>query len=135
MKVLVACEFSGTVREAFAAKGHDAWSCDLLPTERPGQHIEGDVLDVMRQGWDLLIAHPPCTYLAVSGARWWAGRQKEQAAPQADRRTPTPGVRPVGQPDPLGAEQTGPVAESLARAQPHLFRRRCGHGRAVGLGS
>ena len=79
MRVLVACEFSGTVREAFAARGHDAWSCDLLPTERPGQHIEGDVLDVMRQGWDLLIAHPPCTYLAVSGARWWAGRQKEQA--------------------------------------------------------
>jgi hypothetical protein len=79
MRVLVACEFSGTVREAFAAKGHDAWSCDLLPTERPGQHIEGDVLEVMRQGWDLMIAHPPCTYLAVSGARWWAGRQKEQA--------------------------------------------------------
>ena len=78
MRVLVACEFSGTVREAFAAKGHDAWSCDLLPTERPGQHIEGDVLEVIRQGWDLMIAHPPCTYLAKSGARWWAGRRAEQ---------------------------------------------------------
>lgn len=70
MKVLVACEFSGVVRDAYARRSHDAWSCDLLPTERPGNHIQGDARDVLDQGWDLLIAHPPCTDLAVSGARW-----------------------------------------------------------------
>ena len=78
MKVLVACEFSGIVREAFKAKGHDAWSCDLLPTEIPGQHIQGDVLDVLTWDWDLMIAHPPCTHLAVSGARWFKDKPKEQ---------------------------------------------------------
>lgn len=70
MRVLIACEFSGIVREAFRRRGHDAWSCDLLPTERPGQHIEGDVLNVLDDGWDLMIAHPPCTYLCNSGVRW-----------------------------------------------------------------
>lgn len=78
MRVLVACEFSGIVRDAFAAKGHDAWSCDLLPTERPGKHIQGDVLEVINDGWDLMIAHPPCTHLAVSGARWFKDKQAEQ---------------------------------------------------------
>ncbi len=63
MKVLIACEFSGIVREAFKARGHDAWSCDLLPTEIPGQHIQGDVLEILNDGWDLMIAHPPCTWL------------------------------------------------------------------------
>jgi len=66
----VACEFSGIVREAFKAKGHDAWSCDLLPTEIQGQHIQGDVLEILNDGWDLMIAHPPCTYLSVSGLHW-----------------------------------------------------------------
>ena len=70
MRVLVACEFSGVVRDAFAARGHDAWSCDLLPSERPGQHIQGDVLDVLDRAWDLMVAHPPCTYLSKMGARW-----------------------------------------------------------------
>jgi len=70
MRVLVACEFSGTVRDAFASRGHDAWSCDLLPTEKPGQHIQGDVLGVIWGGWDLMIAHPPCTYLCSSGLHW-----------------------------------------------------------------
>lgn len=79
MKVLVACEFSGTVRDAFAARGFDAWSCDLLPTEKPGQHIQGDVLDVLNDGWDLMIGHPPCTHLAVSGAAWFKYKEKEQA--------------------------------------------------------
>jgi hypothetical protein len=69
MKVLVACEFSGRVREAFKARGHDAWSCDLLPTEIPGQHIQDDVLKHL-EGWDLMISHPDCTYLANSGVRW-----------------------------------------------------------------
>lgn len=78
-RVLVACEFSGTVREAFRALGHDAWSCDLLPTEVPGPHIQGDVLAVLGDAWDLMIAHPPCTHLAVSGARWFKDKQVEQA--------------------------------------------------------
>ena len=79
MKVLVACEFSGTVREAFRAKGHCATSVDLLPSERPGPHIQGDVRDVDLSRYDLLIAHPPCTHLAVSGARWFKDKLTEQA--------------------------------------------------------
>lgn len=78
MKVLVACEFSGIVREAFKRRGHDAWSCDLLYSEIPGQHIKGDVLNVLNDGWDLMIAHPPCTFLASSGARWFKLREQEQ---------------------------------------------------------
>ena len=78
MKVLITCEFSGIVREAFKAKGHDAWSCDLLPTEIPGQHYQGDVMDIINDGWDLMIAHPPCTHLAVSGARWFKDKKQEQ---------------------------------------------------------
>lgn len=78
MKVLVACEYSATVREAFAAKGHEAVSCDLLPTEIPGPHYEGNVLDILYDKWDLMIAHPPCTHLAVSGARWFKEKQAEQ---------------------------------------------------------
>jgi hypothetical protein len=70
MKVLVACEYSGTVREAFIAAGHDAMSCDLLPTDTPGHHYQGDVRDVLGDGWDLMICHPPCTYLSVSGIHW-----------------------------------------------------------------
>ena len=78
MRVLVACEYSGKVRDAFKARGHDAWSCDLLPTDVEGQHILGSVLDVLDQGWDMMIAHPPCTHLAVSGARWFHKKRKEQ---------------------------------------------------------
>lgn len=79
MRVLVACEFSGIVRNAFRAKGHDAWSCDLLPSELPGNHYQQDVLEVIEGGWDLMVAHPPCTHLAVSGARWFKHKQQEQA--------------------------------------------------------
>ena len=78
MKVLVACEFSGIVRDAFKARRHDAWSCDLLPTEREGQHIQDDVLKHLDEGWDLMIAHPPCTRLAVSGARWFKDNRQGQ---------------------------------------------------------
>ena len=78
MKVLVACEFSGIVREAFTRKEHDARSCDLLSSDKPGLHYQGDVRDILNDGWDLMIAHPPCTHLAVSGARWFKEKQKEQ---------------------------------------------------------
>jgi site-specific DNA-cytosine methylase len=79
MRVLIACEYSGTVRDAFIRAGHDALSCDLLPTESPGPHYQGDVRDILADGWDLMIAHPPCTHLAVSGARWFKDKQVEQA--------------------------------------------------------
>ena len=80
MKILIACEYSGIVRDAFIKEGHDAISCDLLPTERPGPHYQGDVMDILGDGFDLMIAHPPCTHLAVSGARWFKDKQEEQAA-------------------------------------------------------
>lgn len=78
MRALVACEYSGRVRDALRLCGVDAMSCDLLPTEVEGPHYQGDVRDVLYDGWDLLIAHPPCTHLAVSGARWFKHKQKEQ---------------------------------------------------------
>jgi site-specific DNA-cytosine methylase len=79
MRVLIACEFSGAMRDAFTALGHDATSSDLLPAETPGQHHQGDVSEILDLGWDLMIAHPPCTHLAVSGARWWPTKEVEQA--------------------------------------------------------
>lgn len=81
LNVLVACEYSGTVRESFAAKGHNAWSCDLLSTDRPGNHYQCDVLEIIygkNYHWDIMIAHPPCTHLAVSGARWFKDKVGEQ---------------------------------------------------------
>lgn len=82
-RVLVACEYSGSVRDAFASLGWDAWSCDILPSEKPGNHYQGDVRDILGNGWDILIAHPPCTHLAVSGARWFPAKRasgEQQAA-------------------------------------------------------
>ena len=79
MKVLVACEYSGAVRDAFISRGHDAMSCDLLPTEVPGPHYRGDVREVLGDGWDLMVCHPPCTHLSVSGARWFKDKLPEQA--------------------------------------------------------
>ena len=80
MRVLVACEYSGRVRDAFLKRGHYALSCDLLPceSEQSGDHYQGDVTDILDHGWDLMIAHPPCTHLAVSGARWFKDKQQEQ---------------------------------------------------------
>lgn len=80
LKLLVACEFSGIVRDAFSAVGCDAWSCDLIDSETSGNHIKGDVREALAGEWDMMIAHPPCTFLAVSGARWFATRQTEQTA-------------------------------------------------------
>jgi hypothetical protein len=79
-RVLVACEFSGIVRDAFTAHGWDAWSCDLIESETPGNHLRCDVREVLKDSWHLMIAHPPCTFLAVNGARWFATRYKEQIA-------------------------------------------------------
>lgn len=80
MRALVGCEFSAVVRDALRARGVDAWSCDVLPCEGdPRWHIEGDVLGVLHEGWDLAIFHPPCTRLTVAGARWFKGREAEQA--------------------------------------------------------
>lgn len=83
MRVLVACEYSGAVRDAFRARGHDAMSCDLLPTDVDGPHYQGDVFDVIGDGWDLMIAHPPCTYLSSSGLHW-NGRVEGRAAKTED---------------------------------------------------
>jgi site-specific DNA-cytosine methylase len=80
LNVLVACEYSGRVREAFRKLGHDAWSCDLLESEdNSPYHLQTDVIDILDFGWDLMIAHPPCTHLAVSGSRWFKDKVKEQA--------------------------------------------------------
>lgn len=89
MRVLVACEFSGLVRDAFIAHGHDALSCDLLPSERPGPHFQGDVLELLDQSWDLMVAFPPCTHLCASGARWWKEKRedgRQQAAVEFVRK-------------------------------------------------
>ena len=75
MRVLIACEYSGKVRDAFLAMGHDAMSCDLLPTDSPGPHYQGDVMDIIGGGWDMMIAHHPCTHLSVSGARHFAKKR------------------------------------------------------------
>ena len=82
MKVLVACEYSGTVRDAFRASGHDAVSCDLLPTDVPGPHYQGDVADIIGDGWDMMIAHPPCTYLCSSGLHW--NKRRPERAQQTE---------------------------------------------------
>lgn len=76
MKILIACEYSGAVRDAFIKQGHDVMSCDLLPTDYPGPHYQGSVFDILNDGWDMMIAHPPCTYLAVSGNRWLYNKDK-----------------------------------------------------------
>jgi len=80
MKILIACEYSGIVRDAFIARGHDVMSCDLLPTESPGPHYQGDVLDILGDGWDMMIGHPPCTYISFAGTAHWnaPGRCKKR---------------------------------------------------------
>lgn len=124
LRVLIACEFSGIVREAFRARGHDAWSCDLLPSWQPGPHLQTDVLTVLADGWDLMVAHPPCTYLASSGARWWADRQREQeealAFVQALLDAPIPKIaleNPVGR-----------IATRIRRADQIIQPWQFGHG-------
>ncbi|MFT0547463.1 DNA cytosine methyltransferase [Allopusillimonas ginsengisoli] len=83
MNVLIGCEYSGIVRDAFIKRGHNAMSCDLLPTDRPGPHYQGDVFDIIDEGWDLAIFHPPCTHLAVSGARHFAAKRESGVQQEA----------------------------------------------------
>ncbi|MCX8129751.1 MAG: hypothetical protein N3I35_06595 [Clostridia bacterium] len=79
MKILVACEYSGVVRDAFRKLGHDAWSCDIIPTDAdPTYHIQGDVIEILDHGWDMMIAHPPCTYLTLAGNKWYKPEYKDR---------------------------------------------------------
>ena len=88
MRVLIACEYSGIVRDAFAERGHDAWSCDILPSDSEGQHLTGDVLQFLDMGWDLMIAHPPCTYLTVTGNKWYKPEYRDRfPTREQDRET------------------------------------------------
>jgi hypothetical protein len=125
VKVLVACEFSGIVRDAFIAAGHDAMSCDLLDTERPGPHYKGDVRDVLNDGWSLMVAHPPCTDLAVSGARHFAkkGRERRDAAISFVRLLLTAPIERIAVENPVSVISTeiGPPTQII---QPWQF----GHG-------
>lgn len=106
MRVLVACEFSGIVRDAFSDRGHDAWSCDFLETERPGNHIQGDVLKILNDGWDMMIAHPPCRYLCSSGLHWnkrIKGRQeKTNAALEFVRKLLNAPIKKIAVENPVG---------------------------------
>ncbi len=105
MRILVACEFSGRVRDAFIARGHDAVSCDLLPTETPGPHIQGDVLPLLGDGWDMMIAHPSCTHLCASGARWWKEKQadgRQQAAIEFFMRFMDAPIEKIAAENPVG---------------------------------
>jgi hypothetical protein len=124
MKVLIACEYSGTVREAFRSMGHNALSCDLLPTEVPGPHYEGSVFDIIDDGWDLMIAHPPCTYLCSSGLHWNKRRpgrsEKTQAAAEFVVKLWEANIPRVCIENPVGClpRFIGPAAQWI---QPHQF--------------
>lgn len=122
MRVLVACEFSGVVREAFRARGHDAISCDLLPAEDGSEyHHEGDVLEILDDGWDLMIAHPPCTHLAVSGARWFKDKVYEQlAALQFVRRLLEAPIPRIALENPVGVISTN-IRRPDQIVQPYWF--------------
>jgi len=102
-RVLIACEFSGIVRDAFIACGYNAVSCDLLPSELPGPHIQGDVLNQVHKGWELMIAFPPCTYLCRSGARWHAGTGQQQLALQFVRELMAAPVPRIAIENPVGS--------------------------------
>lgn len=122
----MACEFSGVVRDAFIARGHAAISADLLPSERPGPHFEGDVRAIIDNDWDLMIAFPPCTHLAVSGARWWPGKveaQREALDFVAYLLQRTPWIPRVAIENPIGIISSR-IAKPTQIIQPWQF----GHG-------
>lgn len=123
MRVLVACEFSGIVRDAFIRRGHNAWSCDLLPTERLGNHIQGDVLKILNDGWDLMMAHPPCTHLAVSGARWFKEKiadGRQQKALEFVRKLLNAPIEKIALENPVGVISTF-IKKSDQIIQPYWF--------------
>lgn len=127
MKVLIACEFSGTVRDAFIAAGHDTMSCDLLPTIKPGPHYQGDVRDVLNDGWDLMIAHPPCTHLSSSGLHWnknpkserFGGAQTEEALDFVRLLLDAP-IERIALENPIGCISTR-IRDSDQTVQPWMF--------------
>ena len=124
MRVLVACEFSGIVRDAFRARGHDARSCDILPTEKPGPHYQGNVFDIIGEGWDMLIAFPPCTHLASSGARWFKDKREEQReAIEFVRALMSCGIPRIAVENPIGVLSTA-IRKPDQIVQPWQF----GHG-------
>lgn len=124
LKVLIACEYSGAVRDAFISEGHDAISCDLLPTEKPGPHYQGDVFDIINDGFDLMIAHPPCTHLAVSGARWFNEKQEQQKeALEFVRRLMDANVRHIAIENPVSIISSQ-IRKPDQTIQPWMF----GHG-------
>lgn len=127
MRVLVACEFSGVVRRAFRARGHDAWSCDLLPAEDGDvHHLQADALSVAhyKNYWDLMIAHPPCTRLCNSGARWWKGREAEQeAALEFVRRLLAAPIEGIGLENPPGK-----IGTAIRAADQYIEPWQFGHG-------
>lgn len=94
-RVLVACECSGVVRRAFRALGHDAWSSDIVPAEDGGEHLLGDVREYLNDGWDLMVAHPPCTYLSRAGARWWKEEARKLKADEAEAFVRTLAAAPI----------------------------------------
>jgi site-specific DNA-cytosine methylase len=126
MKILVACEFSGIVREAFSKLGHNAWSCDFLPSEIIGQHYKGNMFDILDDGWDLVIVHPPCTAIALSGNRWYAGTQKRQEAIEfIELIWDFPNIKHLAIENPVGVLST---QSKLSKATQYIQPWQFGHG-------
>ena len=124
MRVLVACEFSGIVRDAFISKGHDAVSCDLLPTESPGPHYQGDVLEILDDGWDMMIAHPPCTAICLSGNRWYSNTDERKQAIQFVEKLWLSNIHKICIENPVGVLTTMSLLPKPQYIQPWQF----GHG-------
>ena len=123
MRVLVACEYSGRVRDAFDARGHEVLSCDLLPSALPGPHYQGDVFDVIDDDWDLMIAFPPCTHLSASGARWWPAKVadgRQQAALDFVQALMDAPIERIAIENPVGKISTA-IRKPDQIVQPYMF--------------
>jgi len=125
MRVLIACEFSGIVRDAFAGKGHYALSCDIIPTESPGRHYTGDVFEILNNQWDLMIAHPPCTHIAVSGNRWYAGTNQRKKAVNFVEKLWGCGIPKICIENPVGVL---PTQSKLGKPIQYIHPWQFGHG-------
>ena len=136
MKVLIACEYSGIVRNAFLKSGHDAWSCDLLPAEDAGPHIQGNVLKILSQDWDLMVAHPPCTYLCSSGLHWnkrVQGRDKlTEDALEFIRHLLDAPIEKIALENPVGCISTR-IMKPSQRIQPYYFGHNASKGTCLWL--